>query len=161
MRTLDNDIRELTGTSRTGLNYLSFEPLRIEHLNDLPALRIRVDSISKDTSKTYTAIFQLFFPYPQGCNTFEEAIEASKDIADTNSKMLEELIRTGLGQHKGYEVTGALIERVFNGQAVTEHKVIALQVTATLTITYNFECCNEGTYFNFDEYVAITNPWGR
>ena len=160
MRQLDNDIREICAKHRTGLTYLSFAPLENEHLNSLPALRIYEAQLQKSTSKTFTVTFDVFYNYPQGTSTFEDAREASKDFADDLSKMMEELIRTGLAQYKGYQVTGSIVETVFNGQAVTEHRVIALRVQATLTTPYKYQCCNEGTYFDFGNYLT-TNTWSN
>jgi len=161
MRTLDNDIKELCDKHRTGLNYLSFSPLGVEHLNDLPALRIYAGDLVKNTEKTYQIVLHLFAPYPDGCSTFEEAKEASKDQADIYFKMLEELINTGLVMHKGYKRTTGIAERTFPGQSFTEHKVIALQVSTTLEIPYKYECCDEGTYFDFADYLVPQNPWGK
>lgn len=161
MLILDSHISELCALHRTGLKYLSFDPLRAEHLNELPALRIYQVQKSTNTKlgyKSFNLTLHAFYPYPLGCNTFDEAKEASKNYADELSLTIKELIRTGLVQYKGYQIAGDLTEIVFNGQAVTEHKVIAIQLQVTVQCVESFTCCMDGTYFDFTG-LQTANTW--
>lgn len=156
---LDNDIRELVNTSRTDLTYLSFDFLR--STDTLPALRIRQDStINNQTLQTFNVTFQMFLQYPADCRTFNEAIASASLEAETGFKIIEELIFVGLVLHKGYKLTIPLSEVVFNGQSVTEHKVIGLQTTVTLEKKSKYECCEEGLYFDFTSYQN-QNTWSQ
>ena len=162
MTVLDNDIKEIIGLSRETMTYVGFDIIRAA--DQFPVLRIRVDNVSEDPNsdwETFQVAFQIFFPYPIAFGTFTENVEGSKVIAERYYEVVRELILVGLGDYKGYKINGQIQRRVFNGQSLTEHKTVALQVTVNMSKQIEKDCCPEGTYFDF---TTLPDPssqtWG-
>ena len=156
-----NKVTELIAKHREGVNFIGFAAPEAD--TDYPALRLRIDDVEADgKNKEYTVAFQVFFPWPSNCITYLDALELSAAEAELYYTMLEELVLLGFVTYGGYELTGRMKRRIFDGKPQTEHELIVIQLETRMRIKSAFECCTDGTFFDFEtEAAAALLPWGK
>lgn len=161
MLTLKNKVSELAAKSREGLNFIGFKSPDAD--TQYPCLRLRIDEmISTGKHDEYTVAFQVFFPWPDNCLNYLQAIELTDKEVDLYYKMLEEMLLLGFVEYGGYELTSSFKKRIFDGKPVTEHNLVVVQLETKLRIKSAFECCVDGTFFDFETEAAENeNPWGK